>query len=111
MWLKNGNLAGKGMKWADAMEWVKTLNCGDFRDWRLPKREELEPFVKLGGDYPSKWFNANGFNNVQSFYYWSSSTNGVIADNAWVVYMLYGDVRNYGKGNDSCVWPVRSGRS
>ena len=104
MWLRNGNLAGKGMKWADAMEWVKKLNCGDFRDWRLPTREEFELFVKRGGGYSSKWF----FNDVQADGYWSSSTYANNTGSAWVVNMSDGYVDCGSKYSSYYVWPVRS---
>lgn len=68
MWVKNGNLAEKEMKWNDATRWAKNLNYGGYSDWRLPTKEELEAFSKRGGS-PAQWFNANGFNSVQAYYY------------------------------------------
>lgn len=64
MWARNGNIAGKRMTWDEAMSWVKKLNYAGYSDWRLPTIEELEAFVKLGGEIPSEWFNANGFSNA-----------------------------------------------
>ena len=109
MWAKNGNIAGEEMNWADAMRWVKNLNYGGYSDWRLPTKEELESFSKRGGDKPSQWFNVNGFNAVQSDYYWSGSTNAYRTDVAWVVRMDDGFLNGNYKTFKVYVWPVRSG--
>jgi len=47
--------------------------------------------------------------NVQSNWYWSSTTNANNTDNAWIVNMWNGNVNNDNKGNNNYVWPVRSG--
>jgi hypothetical protein len=44
-WLRDGNLAGKHINWAEAMAWVQTLRIGGYSDWRLPTKEELEAFA------------------------------------------------------------------
>jgi hypothetical protein len=112
MWARKGNIAGKKMDWNDAMSWAKNLNYGGYNDWRLPTKEELESFSKRGGDKPSQWFNANGFNAVQADGYWSSSTYAFRTLNAWVVGMVDGYVFYYGKDGSGglYVWPVRSGQ-
>ena len=110
MWTKNGNVAGKGMDWNDAISWVKNLNYGGYSDWRLPTKEELEAFAKQGGKQPSEWFNANGFNAVQANGYWSSSTDTSSTGYAWSVGMGGGSVLNYDMTNYDYVWPVRGGQ-
>jgi hypothetical protein len=110
MWVKNGNIAGETMNWDAAMKWVKVLNYGGYSDWRLASKEELEVFSKRGGNRPSEWFNTNGFNSVQSGFYWSSSTSAYNATVAWGVGMNLGGVLNVGKANNYYVWPVRSGQ-
>ena len=111
MWAKNGNIAGEEMNWVDAMRWVKNLNYGGYSDWRLPTRKELGSFSKLGGDRPSQWFNANGFDAVQSAYYWSSSSSDAnIRSDAWLVSMFSGYVLYDSKSSSYFVWPVRSGQ-
>jgi hypothetical protein len=109
-WLRDANNAGRTMNWYDAMTWVKTLRVGGYTDWRLPTREELEAFVKRAGKRPADYFNANGFNNVQLRYYWSSSTYTGNTSNAWYVYMFDGNVLYFNKGNFFYVWPVRGGQ-
>jgi hypothetical protein len=107
IWPRNGNIAGRSMNWNDAMSWVKQLNYGAYNDWRLPTKEELELFVKRGGSRPSEWLNANKFYNIQSHYYWSSSSG---TDGAWDVYMSNGFVVYDVKTSYSYVWPVRAGQ-
>jgi hypothetical protein len=108
MWTRYGNIACKEMNWQDAMEWIKTLSHAGYSDWRLPTKEELKAFAKLGGDSPSKWFNANGFKDVQDNSYWSSSTHYANeSSGAWSVGMGYGLVINGSKASYSYVWPVR----
>lgn len=112
MWVTNGNIAGKGMTWHNAMSWVKQLNYGGYTDWRLPTKEELEAFSKRGGERPYQWFNANGFNNVQSNGYWSSSSNGRsnlgawYSGDAWYVVMNYGKALSGSETLVNFVWPV-----
>ena len=52
---------------------------------------------------------ASGQANVQSTYYWSSTTNANNTNNAWVVNMNNGNVNNDNKNNNNYVWPVRAG--
>jgi hypothetical protein len=111
MWVRNGNFSNKKLKWDDAIGHVKNLNYGGYRDWRLPTKEELEAFSKLNGENSySEWFNANGFNSVQSGYYWSSNTHVNYTNSAWIVNMDDGVVTYSNKSNPYYVWPVRVGQ-
>lgn len=109
-WLRNGNFAGKRMKWLEAKEWVKTVHVGGYTDWRLPTKGELEAFVKRAGDSSVTYFNANGFTDVQADYYWSSSTYDNGTYSAGVVGMNGGYVYYYNMDNYHFVWPVRGGQ-
>ncbi len=73
MWPRNGNIAEKKLNYWDAIKWVKKLDYGGYRDWRLPTFEELEIFAQQGGMRPSAWLNANNFVNVKDQCYWSTS--------------------------------------
>jgi len=110
VWLKNANCFGQ-QTWSQAMKSAAGLKSGDcnLRDgskagmWRLPTKEELQ----------ARQRNQSGFNNVQSSWYWSSSTYANVTHSAWAVYMDEGYVANV--GNDIVakifsfyVWPVRS---
>jgi hypothetical protein len=99
------------MIWDDAMQWVKTLDIGGYRDWRLPTKDELKVLAQRGGYRPAEWFNANGFSAVQNDWYWSSSTDASYTVYALIVYMNNGDVNPGNKGSSNgYVWPVRAGQ-
>ena len=116
MWASNGDIAGRTMTHYEADEWVKQLVYDGYRDWRLPTKEELESFVLLGKADSSKkpgkielsdWFNTNGFNNIQSNWYWTSSSNPGTTG-AFYVGMSSGYACSITKSAKGNVWPVRS---
>jgi len=119
LWVRNGNIAGKKMEWKTAKSWVKKLKYAGYNDWRLPTKEELETFIKRAGENPYKWFNSNGFKNVKSFGYWTTSTSSV--DKPWFLNMLDGrvsddlfdDIVTAPPGEKTFgyfAWPVRAGQ-
>lgn len=110
MWVRNGNLADKAMEWEDAFEWTNRLTYGGFSDWRLPTMEELVAFSKWGGNHPAEWFNANGFNTVQSSFYWASNNDGNGSYYHWIMNMGNGFVCGYVNTSRYYVWPVRTGQ-
>jgi hypothetical protein len=107
MWARNGSITKMG--WNIAMERVVTLDIGGHRDWRLPTREELRAFANWGGSHPSEWFNTNGFKNIQSFLYWTSSRSADGTSYAGVVDMRDGSTADSLKANGFYVLPVRAG--
>ena len=98
------------MNWYEAMKWVKNLRVAGYSDWRLPTKDELAAFAKQAGGRPAKYFNSNGFTNVQARNYWSASTYAGGTTGAWFVYMDGGYVYYDGKDNGFYVWPVRGGQ-
>ena len=71
--------------------------------WRLPSKDELVALsLALKGGLP--------FTGVQSSFYWSSTTNAVYTDGAWVVNMRYGNVYTLNETDANHVWPVRAGQ-
>lgn len=120
IWLKDANCFGL-VAWQAALEQVADLNVmpgnysceeytAEYRDWRLPNREELHSLT----DFSQSALPAgHPFSNVQSNYYWSSTTSLYLGytEFAWVVGMQYGNVLNYLKSDGSAVWPVRAGHS
>jgi len=116
MWSKNGNMPNGAKTWQEALDYVASLNsrgglCG-YTDWRLPNVNELESLVNAEESNTGTWLNSQGFTNVQSFLYWSSSTFASFTGYAWDVNMGFGyvsyDDRSY---DDGYVWPVRAGQS
>ncbi len=123
MWTKDGNAPGPAAcspatkkTWQDALNYVACLNTNSYlgyTDWRLPNVNELGSMVHDGESDTSTWLNSQGFNNVQSYYYWSSTAYAYYTNYAWIVYMWYGGVNSYNKSDfyNYYVWPVRSGQS
>ncbi|KJU84636.1 protein containing DUF1566 [Candidatus Magnetobacterium bavaricum] len=81
-----------------------------YTDWRLPNVNELESLVDSGMSLPALP-SGHPFTNVQSNYYWSSTSYANYTSSAWIVSMFDGFVHAYGKSRNYYVWPVRSGQS
>jgi len=116
MWAKNGNLPNGPRNWQGALDYVASINsssglCG-YKDWRLPNMNELESLINASEDDRATWLNTQGFSNVQSEYYWSSSEYAANTDlYAWAVPMWKFWTANIRKLQKSCyVLPVRSGK-
>ncbi|KJU85376.1 hypothetical protein MBAV_002425 [Candidatus Magnetobacterium bavaricum] len=77
--------------------------------WRVPTVHELQSLVNFKEALMSDWLNSQGFTNVQSTFYWSSTSYAVNTSSAWVVHMNVGTVYAYFKSYYGYVWPVRSG--
>jgi len=135
IWLKNANCGkffaedatGQNYRcWNDALKAANKLKdgyCGltdssVAGNWRLPNSKELYSLIDLGLTHPAlsdaagtgHWSEGDAFSDVQSFYYWTSTT---VADNsvyAWVVNFFGGFVNGDDKPSTDCVWPVRGGQ-
>ena len=119
------------LTWQNALTWVAGLGngiCGlmdgsSAGDWRLPTKTEwvamVASAVKQGFNGPAltngtgtaQWSAGNVFANVQSQYYWSSTTYAPNTTYAWYVYMDDGSVDDNSKSYNLYVWPVRGGQS
>jgi len=129
IWLKNANCFGK-KNYAAANNAGAGLGDGECGltdgsspgDWRLPTKEEwvatTARAVALGctnpgltGTVGTSCYSAGlqPFTDVQSYYYWSSTTYASIPSAAWSVSMDVGAVDYRYKADDYYVWPVRSG--
>jgi len=109
MWVKSPDSTTR--TWANALTYCEGLDSASHTDWRLPTVSELETLTNYSQNAPATWLNGQGFSNVQSSYYWSSTTYAPGAGYAWsVVYMYNGYVNIYAKTNYNYVWPVRSGQ-
>ena len=125
IWLKNANCADATKSWFDALTYCNTLNSGECGltddseegDWRLPNVKELQSLIHYGFNSPAlpntagtgQWTPGDPFTNVQSSYYWSSTTYVYGTNNAWYVYMGDGLVVYRWRINGNYVWPVRGG--
>ncbi|KJU83107.1 protein containing DUF1566, partial [Candidatus Magnetobacterium bavaricum] len=100
--------------WQQALDYVTSMNTGagtyGHTDWRLPNINELESLVNAEQANPATWLISQGFTNVQSFLYWSSTSYAYNTSFAWIVYMFDGYVYANDKSDGYYVWPVRSGQ-
>ena len=112
MWAKNANAEGL-ITWAAALTYCNdlVLPASGYTDWRLPNINELYSLVDPTQSSPALPAGYSGyFTNVQSTYYWSSTTYESYPYYAWYVSMGNGYVHYHGKDyNRYCAWPVRSG--
>ena len=116
IWLKNANCF-------DMTSWYYALSdsnglasgsCGltdgsNAGEWRLPNYKELFSLIDAE-NYDPALPTGYPFNNVQSYYYWSSTAFANITGYVWLVNMGYGFVSNGDKYNSLYVRPVRGGR-
>jgi hypothetical protein len=110
MWANDANDNGT-MLWQDALDYANNLSLGSecgtpHTDWRLPNRNELNSLVDAG-NYDPALTSGHPFSNVQSSFYWSSTTIASNTDFAWSVLMYYGYVFYTNKTTSNYVWPVR----
>jgi hypothetical protein len=128
MWTKDANVmntynqtfdsdsvADGAVTWQHAHDFVKWMNKNTifgYNDWRLPNVTELESKINRGVADSAVWLGSTGqgFSNIRNSY-WSSSTNTVWYDLAWIVDVTNGKVGDNYKNNttDGFVWPVRGG--
>ncbi len=137
IWLKNSNCTdtvggipkspGGKLSLANALTWSNSLGSGSCGlsdgshsgDWRLPNREELESLIDFAYSNPAisntagtgQWTAGNPFTNVQSSFYWSSTSFAYGTYDAWSVDISAGDVGYSSKTDTYYVWPVRGGQS
>ena len=117
IWLKNADCFGQGRIWVDALSDSNGLNTGECGltdgssagDWRLPNYKELFSLVGVASYNPALPAG-HPFVNVQSYYYWSSTTYADYAGYAWGVGLYNGYVEGGDKADYNHVWPVRGGQ-
>ena len=100
------------MTYEKANDFIKKLNeksYAGYTDWRLPSVKELISLIDYS-QYNPALPQGHPFTNVQSSYYWSSTSHAHYTNHAWIVYMYYGYVHYSNKTNYLYVWPVRAGR-
>ena len=94
--------------WSDAVYYAYNKNVGGRGGWRLPTVEELRSLVDPTQSNPALP-SGHPFINVQSDYYWSSTTSVSTTSSAWDVSFGNGGVDFGVKSNDYYVWCVRGG--
>jgi hypothetical protein len=111
VWARDGNLPNEMKTWQEALNFSNNLNLCGYSDWSLPNINELESLVHAGQSSSATWLNTQGFTNVQSIRYWSSSSYAGLTFYAHIVGMLNGFVGANDKDDFDYVWPVRSVQS
>jgi hypothetical protein len=94
--------------WAEACAHCYRKEVGGRKGWRLPTVEELASLVDTTNTSPALP-TGHPFSNVQSAYYWSSTTYVDFTNAAWYVGFGYGSVYGFDKDFDYYVWCVRGG--
>jgi hypothetical protein len=110
MWMKNPDVI-TARAWDAALSYVKASNLCGYTDWRLPNINELRSLINAGQPNIATWLNTQGFSNIRSSYYLSSTTNALpgYTQVAWSVDMSSGATANSLKSSAAYVFPVRSG--
>lgn len=108
MWAKTPDSTKR--TWADALTYANDLNLCSYSDWRLPNRKELRSLINYSQSNAATWLNSQGFGNVQTETYWSSTTYADDAGVAWYVYMRAGEEGRETKTYSKYVWSVRAGQ-
>jgi hypothetical protein len=110
-----GTCSGGIKTWQEALDYVACLNSNNYighNDWRLPNLNELESPIDSDDPERATGLNAQGFSNVQSSNYWSSTTLADLTNYAWIINMGYSDEMSSSfKSDYHYVWPVRAGQS
>ena len=122
IWTKDANIFGGTSTWYQAMDYVSGMNGGIYQnyghtDWRLPNVNDLESVRNDNESNPANWLDGQGFMNLQSNSYWTSTTCKYATDYSMVVYM-YNSSLDYGymittinkSLNSNYIWPVRGGQ-
>lgn len=97
-------------QWTNALTYSNGLDKCGYTDWRLPNRKEIRSLVNYGETAPSTWLNAQGFSNVLTGSYWSSTTYSYDTLQAWPDIMEDGRLFEDYKTNYGYAWSVRGGQ-
>lgn len=120
MWTKNANLPNAPVLWQGALDYVAGMNAGTYEnfgyhDWRLPNRKELHSLTDFSQNYPALP-SSYPFTNVQSSYYWSSTSYAGYANYTEIAYSVNMKDGYVGYATKSSyyyyyTWPVRGGQA
>jgi hypothetical protein len=104
LWQDNKQAKTLKKTWQGSTKHCDALVFGGYSDWRLPTITELKSIVDYTKDNPAI---KNGFKNVVSDFYWTSSPNVADSSGTWVVNFSYGNDFLDGKSYSFLVRCVR----
>ena len=107
MWQDDSSAKSVKKDWEDAKAYCQNLTHGGYNDWYLPSISELESLADVSKQNPAI---KEGFKNVASSFYWSSSPNVSGSKNAWYVYFSYGSSYSSYKTYEYYVRCARAGQ-
>ncbi len=94
--------------WIDAIEHCYSRAVDYRKGWRLPTVEQLSTLLD-DSQSPPTLPTEHPFKDVQSSFYWSTTTDAIGIDIAWGVSFLNGQPFSNTKTRTGYVWCVRSG--
>ena len=95
MWQKEADRVAR--TWEQALTSCQDLTLGGYEDWRLPNIKELQSINDYNSLNPS--IDLIFLPNTVTSFYWSSTSNADISDNAWGVYFGNGMVHDSDKSS------------
>jgi len=104
MWQDNSDAKTVKKSWSAAKEYCQDLKLAGKSDWRLPSIKELQSIVDIKKKDPAI---KEGFKNVASEYYWSSSEYVGDGIGAWSVHFRAGVTYWINKSHEYYVRCVR----
>jgi hypothetical protein len=107
MWQDNAEAKTVQKDWQGAIDYCENLSLAGFKDWRLPKHNELRGITDKTKIDPAI---KKGFKNVVSDFYWSSSSTVYTSDGAWNVNFKAGNDYYAGKSDNYYVRCVRDSK-
>ncbi|MEA1982225.1 MAG: DUF1566 domain-containing protein [Campylobacterota bacterium] len=108
MWQDDSRAKSVKREWEGAKNYCQSLNHAGFDDWYLPSISELETLIDTTKVNPAI---RDGFKNVTSSLYWSSSPDVSFSKSAWYVNFKYGSSYYNSKTNENYVRCARAGQS
>jgi hypothetical protein len=98
MWQDNSDVKTLKKNWQGAKSYCQNLSFAGYHDWRLPAINELISITDDTRYYPA--INTN-FENVVSYYYWSSSAYVETSGTRWGVFFFEASSGNFNQENDN----------